>query len=98
LRTTVTKLNLAEIKQQLSELVDLVAEGETILILQQGKPVAKLVPAGAQDEPGRLANVEGWLEDDDPFFAAIEEIVEARSRRRPRVIQEAGAGSEADRR
>jgi len=31
--------------------------------------------------------VEGWLEDSDPFFVAIEEIVEARHQHRPRVIR-----------
>lgn len=33
------------------------------------------------------------LEDSDPFFAAIEEIVEARSQRRPRVFN---LGSDAE--
>lgn len=84
-----TKLNLAEIKEGLDDLVDRVSEtGETILFLQSGKPIAKLVPAGLEDEPSHLAEVEGWLEDTDPFFAAIDEIVEARSQHRPRVIRE----------
>jgi len=84
----VTKLNLAEVKEQLDDLVDRVSEtGETILFLQSGKPVAKLVPASSEDEPSHLADIEGWLDDSDPFFAAIDEIVEARSQHRPRVIR-----------
>ena len=83
-----TKLNLTDVKERLDDLVDRVTEtGETILFLQSGKPVAKLVPAGSEDEPSHLADVEGWLEDSDPFFAAIDEIVEARSQHRPRVIR-----------
>jgi len=94
----VTKLNLAEIKERLNDLVDRVSEtGETILFLQSGKPVAKLVPAGSEDEPSHLAEVEGWLEDSDPFFSAIDEIVEARSQHRPRALLEAD-GPEAARR
>lgn len=83
-----TKLNLAEVKEGLDDLVDRVFEtGEPILFLHSGKPVAKLVPAGSEDEPSHLADVEGWLEDSDPFFAVIDEIVEARSQHSPRVIR-----------
>ena len=93
-----TKLNLAEIKEGLDDLVDRVSEtGETILFLQSGKPVAKLVPTGSEDESSHLADIEGWLEDSDPFFAAIDEIVEARSQHRPRVIR-GSEGPEAARR
>jgi antitoxin (DNA-binding transcriptional repressor) of toxin-antitoxin stability system len=94
----VTKLNLAEVNERLDDLVDRVSEtGETILFLQSGKPVAKLVPAGSEDEPSHLSDVQGWLEDSDPFFAAIDEIVEARSQHHPRVIRES-EGPEAARR
>lgn len=92
-----TKLNVAETKEQLFDLVDRVSEtGETILILQKGKPVAKLVPAGLDDEPDHLASIQGWLEDSDPFFTAIDEIVEARSQRRPRVLREAGPADDSE--
>ena len=47
--------------------------------VERGLPVAKLVPAATEDEPEHLANVQGGLEDDDPFFSAIEEITGARS-------------------
>jgi hypothetical protein len=33
-----------------------------------------------------LGFVRGWLPDDDPFFAAVEEIVEARVTHHPRTI------------
>ena len=40
------------------------------------------------DLASHLANVQGWLEDDDPFFSTIEEIVEARHKHLPRVLHE----------
>ena len=61
--------------------------GEPILITRRGKPTAKLVPMEAE-EAQPLTKVQGWLDDDDPFFAAIDSIVEDRSRRTPRVFQE----------
>jgi prevent-host-death family protein len=39
-----TEINVAEAAAQLSELLDSAAAGETIVIMKDGKPVAKLVP------------------------------------------------------
>jgi len=94
----VTKLNVAEAKKQLSDLLVRVAhDGETILITQRGKPVAKLVRVENEDEPEHLGNVRGWLEDDDPFFAAVEEIVEARFEHQPRSSRDFGAARKGSR-
>jgi prevent-host-death family protein len=82
----VTKLNAEEARQNFSDLLGRVQDGETVLITQLGLPVAKLVPASAEDDPGHPANIKGWLEDDDPFFAAVDEIVEARFQNRPRPV------------
>ena len=84
-----TKLNVAEARERFSDLLGrVVQEGETVLITQLGKPVAKLVPASEKDEPDHLSNVKGWLEEDDPFFAAMDEVVEARFEHQPRVAGE----------
>ena len=84
---TMTSLNVAEAKKHFSDLLSRVAySGEVVLITRRGKPMAKLVPADAPDEEAFLDNVEGWLEDDDPFFAAIDEIVADRPRHVPRVL------------
>lgn len=48
--------------------------------------MAKLVPPDAADEPRHLASVEGWLENDDPFFSTIDDVVEGRSLHLPRVF------------
>ena len=79
-------INVAEAKKRLSTLLGRVAFGkETILIMRRGRPMARLVPPDEEPvEPG-LGTVRGWLSDDDPFLAAVEEIVTARVGHRPRV-------------
>lgn len=37
-----------------------------------------------------LGDVHGWLADDDPFFAAVEDIVDNRVRHLPRTLIKAG--------
>lgn len=52
---------ITEAKNQLSALLDRVRHGETIVITDRGRPVARLVSAltGAADDPeGRLARLE----------------------------------------
>jgi prevent-host-death family protein len=39
------QVNVHEAKSQLSRLLELVEEGETVIIARHGKPVAELVPA-----------------------------------------------------
>jgi len=45
------KVNLAEAKAHLSELVALAADGEPICIMRRGKAVARLVPAEGARKP-----------------------------------------------
>lgn len=91
-----TSLNVAEAKARLSELLGRVAHGgETILITRRGKPMARLVPP--QEEPRKhLADVEGWLDDDDPFFDTVDSVVNARSSRIPRVLEASGSPFDLD--
>ena len=50
---------LTEAKNRLSALVDQVKAGESITILDRGRPVARLEPVGAYPDPsGRLARLE----------------------------------------
>ena len=80
-------INVAEAKRQFSDLLGRVAYGgETILITRRGRPMARLVPP---DQPASVvhpADIDGWLAEDDPFFAEIDAIVRARARHRPRVL------------
>lgn len=79
-------VDVATVQGQLSALVARVSEdGETIVVTRDGERVAKLVPVETVSDSTHLADVKGWLEDDDPFFSEIETIVESRLRRRPRM-------------
>jgi prevent-host-death family protein len=81
-----TSLNVAEAKRRLSELIGRVAFGhETVLITRRGKPMARLAPIGAAPSP-HLADVRGWLDDDDPFLAEVDEIIARRASHKPRVM------------
>lgn len=62
-------VNVAEAKRHFSDLLGRVAYGkETITITRRGKPMAKLVPISSEDKPPHLADVQGWLDEDDAFF------------------------------
>lgn len=53
--------SITEAKNQLSALLDRVRHGESILIVDRGRPVARLeaaVGAGADESDGRLARLE----------------------------------------
>lgn len=79
-------VSIAEAKRSLSELISRVAyRGESIVIAKRGKPVAELVPFAARERS--LASARGWLDDDDPFFAAVDAILAARHARRPRAAR-----------
>jgi prevent-host-death family protein len=79
-------VNVAEAKKKFSELLGQVAFGKKhILITKRGKPMARLVPA---DEINlHLCNAKGWLEDDDPFFADLDRIIQDRSKHVPRILK-----------
>jgi hypothetical protein len=48
--------------------------------------MASLVPNESLDQES-LGAVRGWLPDDDPFFEAVEEIVNARFTHHPRTLR-----------
>lgn len=80
------RVNVAEAKKHFSDLLSQVAYGgKQILITKRGKPMARLVPADETDK--HLSEARGWLEDDDPFFDAINRIVRARPRHIPRMLK-----------
>lgn len=77
-------VSVAEAKKSLSDLLGRVAyRGESIVIAKRGKPMARLVPVTGEERTS-LADVRGWLDDADPFFAAMTEVGAARHARRPR--------------
>jgi prevent-host-death family protein len=55
------RATITEAKNQLSALIDRVRHGETVVITDRGRPVARLVSAltdAAEDPEGRLARLE----------------------------------------
>jgi prevent-host-death family protein len=87
-RANEESINVAEAKEQLSNLLGRVAFGrETILITRRGRPMARLVPPDEPPVEKGLGAVRGWLPDDDPFFAAVEKIIDTRIKQRPRTLR-----------
>lgn len=81
-----TAVSVANAKREFSELLGRVAYGgETIVITRRGRPMAKLVPVLARKETTELENV-GWLDEDDPFFDIVVDIVGERARHSPRAF------------
>ena len=79
-------INIAKAKKHFSELLGQVAFGKKhILITKRGKPMARLVPADEIDT--HLSKAKGWLEDDDPYFEAIDGIVKDRGKHVPRILK-----------
>lgn len=99
-RRAITALNIAEAKKHFSDLLGRVAYGgQTIVISRRGKAIAKLVPfEEAPRAPSRLLDVKGWMDEGDPFFAAMEEIASRRELHLPRVLSGKKEGSQRLRR
>ena len=93
-------VNVADAKRQFSDLLGRVAYGrESIVITRRGRPMAKLVPIPEQSEgANELADLEGWLADDDPFFAIVDGIVADRPRHSHRVIDKESSADKSRRR
>jgi len=75
--TKTTSINVAEAKRHLADILGRVAYGgETITITRRGKPMAKLVPVDTEGTAPHVADVQGWLDDDDGFFAVMDTLVD----------------------
>jgi prevent-host-death family protein len=78
---------IAQAKARLSELIGKVAHaGQTVVITKRGRPVAKLVPVDELERP-HLGKAKGWLDENDPFFDAVDKIVAERGQHRPRKVE-----------
>ena len=89
---TTKNYSVVEAKKHFSEILGRVAyRGERILISKRGKPLAMIVPSTGESGEDYLSNVQGWLEDSDPFFSIVDQIVRQRETHVPRI-----SGSERD--
>jgi prevent-host-death family protein len=62
------QVNVQEAKTQLSRLLELVEEGETIVIARHGRPVAELVPARGTGFPFGIARAEPLVPPGDDWW------------------------------
>ncbi len=71
-------INLSDAKARLSELLDEVEKGQTLVITRHGKPVAQLSPATDDRDERRRAAMRAILEmrKNNPPRATLEEIRE----------------------
>lgn len=61
-----TQVNIFEAKTNLSKLIELVEQGQEIVIARAGKPVARLTQLEAAKRPIRYGGLKGkiWIADD----------------------------------
>jgi len=84
----IKEYSVAEAKKHFSELLGRVAfGGEHIMIAKRGKTLAMLVPPSAEPGEDHPSKVEGWLENDDPFFRIMDQIGKHRQKHLPRVLK-----------
>jgi len=80
--------DVAQAKKHFSELLGRVASTEErIVISKRGKPLAVLVPLSELSSENHLSKTKGWVENDDPLFKIIDEIVRGRAIHTPRVLR-----------
>jgi prevent-host-death family protein len=83
---TTKSYSIVDAKKHFSEILGRVAyRGERILISKRGKPLAMIVPSTGEPGEEHLSKVQGWLEDSDPFFTIVDQIVYERERHVPRI-------------
>ena len=51
---------------------------EQVVITKRGKPMAVLVPPGQRPGKHHLADAQGWLSNDEPFFDTMTQMVRNR--------------------
>jgi prevent-host-death family protein len=81
-------VSVAETRQHLAEILGKVAYGgEAFLITKKGRPMARLVPIAEPKSPDKkpltLGTLQGWVDDDDPFFKHLDMIREESRREKP---------------
>jgi prevent-host-death family protein len=80
-----TKVSVVKAKRESSEFLGRVAAGrESFTITRRGKPMAVLVPTTPAEG---LQSLKGWLDNDDPFFKSIGQIVSERKKHKIRQVR-----------
>lgn len=68
---SVTRVNIAEAKARLSELIDAVLQGEDVVIARRNTPVAKLTAVSNRASKPTFGMFEGRIEIADDFDAPL---------------------------
>jgi len=69
------QVNVHEAKSQLSRLLELVEEGETVVIARHGRPVAELVPAKRESGfPFGIARTEPLVAPGDDWWQPMSDV------------------------
>ncbi len=71
-----TNVNVYEAKSRLSHLLNLVAQGEEVVISRAGKPMARLVPF-AEAVPRRPGRLKGQGRVDPSFFEPLPDEIQS---------------------
>ena len=80
-------VSVANAKRGFSDLLGRVAYGgETIVITRRGRPMARLVPVDEKPSVAPDLASRGWLEENDPFFEIVEDIMTTRKQHEPRAL------------
>ena len=82
-------VSVADARQHLSEILGKVAYGgEGFVITKKGRPMARLLPVikskSSDKKPKTLADIKGWLANDDPFFRNLEVIRDLSRKQKPK--------------
>jgi len=64
------KINIHQAKTHLSRLIEDVASGNEVLIAKGGRPMARLVPLGRDDNPRRPGTLKGKMKISEDFDSA----------------------------
>jgi len=73
-----TQLDITKVKADISELLDLAIGGEEIVITQDNKPVAKILPITPVLRPLKRGSAKGKVQMSDDFDEPLEDFKEYR--------------------
>ena len=77
-------LPLSEFRANVSAMLDLVEQGQTVRILRHGKPVAELVPVKAESDANERKKLPSWKQPFEPViplpagYSAVKALLDER--------------------
>lgn len=88
LRNDRKTISAAEARRRFSTILGEVAFGhKEYIVTRKGRPMVRIVHIESADERHNLGDVEGWLEEEDPFFEVMKKVECARQDELPRGME-----------